>query len=704
MPPRRPACANPLFVEIIENLRDAQPPDSNRFLAYNRAARSMRGYPEVLHDPEDAHKVPFVGPKIVEELVAKVKSSSAGSSSVGSSSVGSSSVGSSSSRHRGVTNPAPPPRTKKSVTNASTNDAQNVNANPTYGTQAAVGEVSCTNIDIFPFCYLTYNQNHREIRVEHREAAHVKVDTTLGFLIEFPRTCQHPLVTEIQSKTTQPQRVLGYLPMEIADGHFPKSTLPLNWINQIPTSSQPIAEASALKRSDTDILAAENARVLKKHKSGTIDPSRQQSTVGTWTINSSGPIQRSSTMPTPRAMASSSNASSSPIATSSQGPMRRTDSAPAASTQGKSRARPRLSYAIPLPSFELDIDIEDPYASAEPFQLRDFDPVIVKSHEYDIVLLLDTREIKSGRDRSGMADGLRRKGVRVEQRALNIGDVCWIAKRKPGYCDNSEHDEIVLDCILERKRLDDLVQSITNGRFHDQKFRLHNTAITKVYYLIEEYKYTDRGWVEQDKSSFDTAIDTVISQTAIADKFQVKETKNINDTIAFYAQLHQYMISMYQNKNLFVIPSQLVKRYNYLKFQKMLRNRYPSRTYLLAYKTFHELNDKSRFLTVRETWARMLLCIHGVSAEKAGILIQKYPTPQSMYEACLLAKQHEEEETRRANFTEDHGGKPRAKKDIFIAEEFLKDLGGNSNRKIGPAVSRSVFNIVMSTQYTEDMD
>lgn len=61
-------------------------------------------------------------------------------------------------------------------------------------------------------------------------------------------------------------------------------------------------------------------------------------------------------------------------------------------------------------------------------------------------------------------------GVSFEVRHLNVGDFAWIAKcRKTG-------DELVVPYIVERKRMDDLSASITDGRFHEQKvFYQHNS-------------------------------------------------------------------------------------------------------------------------------------------------------------------------------------------------------------------------------------
>lgn len=331
--------------------------------------------------------------------------------------------------------------------------------------------------------------------------AHFEVELdSPGFLIEFRRSCQHPIASQITSKVPQPTRMIGYLPMDIGfQPQFSKSTLPLDWLTRptIAAAAAPSASSAASlknasgsgKRSatddddDVDILAAENAKIAKRQKKGGgVDPSRQISSASnlSWTVSASGaPVagksgsssggglaQRAQTMPL-----MPPPSPHRPIASSSQASIRRTDSAPVGTQRNRNQTqatRPRLSHVIP-PPLEMDIDIEDPYASTDHVVFPDFTPLVISNHQYDVVLVLDNREIKSGVDRSGIYDGLRRKNIRVEQRSLNLGDVCWIAKRKPEYCDKGEYDEIALDCILERKRLDDLQLSIKDGRFHEQK-------------------------------------------------------------------------------------------------------------------------------------------------------------------------------------------------------------------------------------------
>jgi crossover junction endonuclease MUS81 len=84
---------------------------------------------------------------------------------------------------------------------------------------------------------------------------------------------------------------------------------------------------------------------------------------------------------------------------------------------------------------------------------------------YTIQLMMDNRELHSQIDRDRLERELGEAGTDYTVRALDVGDALWIAK-----CGGEEY---VLDYIVERKRMDDLVQSITSGRFHEQKVLLN---------------------------------------------------------------------------------------------------------------------------------------------------------------------------------------------------------------------------------------
>ena len=86
---------------------------------------------------------------------------------------------------------------------------------------------------------------------------------------------------------------------------------------------------------------------------------------------------------------------------------------------------------------------------------------VLRPGSYSIQLVMDNREIHSQVDKDRLEREIGEAGIEYTVRALDVGDVLWIAK--------SGSDEYVLDYIVERKRMDDLVSSITDGRFHEQK-------------------------------------------------------------------------------------------------------------------------------------------------------------------------------------------------------------------------------------------
>lgn len=93
----------------------------------------------------------------------------------------------------------------------------------------------------------------------------------------------------------------------------------------------------------------------------------------------------------------------------------------------------------------------------------DFSFIKWPARTYDVICLIDSREIKDQKSRDYIVQELTLMGVRVERRSLQLGDMLWIARRRPGFRDQDVRNgtlnsgEVALDFIVERKRIDDLV-------------------------------------------------------------------------------------------------------------------------------------------------------------------------------------------------------------------------------------------------------
>ena len=184
------------------------------------------------------------------------------------------------------------------------------------------------------------------------------------------------------------------------------------------------------------------------------------------------------------------------------------------------------------------------HPSGQQSSLDSFQPIRVPPGTFTVELLLDNREVRAKTDRDYIQDELTKRGVQPIVRSLELGDALWVAKCKdPSFLarHGEEGDEIVLDWIVERKRLDDLVGSIKDGRFHEQKFRLRKSGVKNVIYIIEEISMS-----QETISKYQEAVETAISSTQVVNGYFVKKTQKLDDTIRYLARMTMMLKSLYE--------------------------------------------------------------------------------------------------------------------------------------------------------------
>lgn len=171
-------------------------------------------------------------------------------------------------------------------------------------------------------------------------------------------------------------------------------------------------------------------------------------------------------------------------------------------------------------------------------------PVRLQPGSFTVQLVLDSREVRAKNDRDYIHDELAKLGVNALVRPLELGDFFWVAKcREPGLLGRlgEEGDEIALDWIIERKRLDDLVGSIKDGRFQEQKFRFRKLGVKNVVYIIEDFTMST-----EKISHFHDAIETAIGSTQVIDDYFVKRTMKLDDTIRYLARMTGMLKRLYE--------------------------------------------------------------------------------------------------------------------------------------------------------------
>ncbi|PHH87987.1 hypothetical protein CDD83_8149 [Cordyceps sp. RAO-2017] len=277
---------------------------------------------------------------------------------------------------------------------------------------------------------------------------------------------------------------------------------------------------------------------------------------------------------------------------------------------------------------------------SETGSLPAFRPIKLLPGSFSVHLVLDVREVRAKTDRDYMQQELAKQGVKPIMRSLEVGDAQWIAKcHDPDLLPThgAEGDEVVLDWIAERKRLDDLIGSIKDGRFHEQKFRLNRSGVRKVIYIIEEISMDPATY-----QKYEEAVQSAIASTQVVNGYFVKRTAQMDETIKYLSRLTQMLKRDYESKTLNVIPTRVLTARNYLPLLAHLRAREPSTCYSISYSAFASLASKSDTMTLRDVFLKMLMTTKGVTGERALEIQKRWPTPYDFvkaFEACGAGEQ-----------------------------------------------------------------
>ncbi|EGD99291.1 DNA repair protein Mus81 [Trichophyton tonsurans CBS 112818] len=318
---------------------------------------------------------------------------------------------------------------------------------------------------------------------------------------------------------------------------------------------------------------------------------------------------------------------------------------------------------------------------------------------FTIEMVLDYREIRSRQDRDYISNELIKRGVSPIVRPLEVGDIQWVAKCKdPNFLAQygEAGDEVGLDWIVERKRLSDLLSSIKDGRFYEQKFRLRRSGIKNVIYLVELMTLTSANPVTANRDM--SAIASAIASTQVVNGYFVKQTNSVDESIRYLAKVTRLLREMYTGsdantpvRRIEVTPTSCIESHNeYLLHLERLRAEEQKRidtsltpnaletTYTLTYNTFSALSSKSDMLTLRDIFLKMLMCTRGVTGDKALEIQRRWSTPREFVKAFERVGPRGPD------------GKPSQAQDDLVASA----LGGLVGRKkIGKTLSKKIAEI-----------
>ncbi|XP_073514496.1 crossover junction endonuclease MUS81 [Phyllobates terribilis] len=258
--------------------------------------------------------------------------------------------------------------------------------------------------------------------------------------------------------------------------------------------------------------------------------------------------------------------------------------------------------------------------------------------QFNVILCVDFIETTGGsaHRKQELVSELKRNGVHFDVRKLHIGDFLWIAQEKvqpvPGQLRIPQPRELVLDHVIERKRMDDLCGSIIDGRFREQKFRLKRCGLRHPIYLVEDHGSA------QHLSIPESTLQQAIVNTQVVDGFFIKRTKDVRESAAYLTIMTRYLQAMYSNKTLLSCTKEEASKCDRAFHHK------EQHCILIEFKEFNEGAMKNKAQTVKEVFARQLMQINGVSGEKAAAILERYSTPASLrsaYDGCTSTEEKE---------------------------------------------------------------
>jgi crossover junction endonuclease MUS81 len=205
-------------------------------------------------------------------------------------------------------------------------------------------------------------------------------------------------------------------------------------------------------------------------------------------------------------------------------------SAYSSSTPQVSLSLPRLIWPLSVQPSNLRFGEHIGERKDDDSPLPDFTPIPGVEKDWEVVMLLDTREVRTLQDRSFLHNQLHQVGVMCEKRPLALGDMQWILRH------TSTNREIMLTTIVERKNTRDLAQSIIDGRFNEQQYRLLQCGCRHPVYLIE-------GDVRSQDVMSGESLQSGIVTTFICRDLYVYMSTSIDDTVVFLKGLHDQVIA-----------------------------------------------------------------------------------------------------------------------------------------------------------------
>lgn len=319
---------------------------------------------------------------------------------------------------------------------------------------------------------------------------------------------------------------------------------------------------------------------------------------------------------------------------------------------------------------DLEFDAQLPKASNGPLKTFTW-----PAGTFEIVLLVDVREIRSRDDRNYLSERLTQMGIPSEVRNLELGDFVWIARRRPdsentgldsvqnNFILNSE--EIVLDTLIERKREDDLCASLSDGRFKEQKHRIARSLLKNTFYLVE--RGSTAGSAVDYLGGGEERLLSATLQCQLQDGLMYRQTSSMEESISLLGALHRGLVKQFAPSSLTACLLN-AQDFSFSDFPRQFRELQVREPVFMNYTAYCLLNSKSQNQSNADIFLKQLLTVKGVTFDKAAAILRQIPSPRRLYE-----------------FYQEKGGE--AEKEAAF-KHFQVD-----GKAFGPALSKKIYQV-----------
>ncbi|KAK2956903.1 putative Crossover junction endonuclease MUS81 [Blattamonas nauphoetae] len=278
--------------------------------------------------------------------------------------------------------------------------------------------------------------------------------------------------------------------------------------------------------------------------------------------------------------------------------------------------------------------------------------------DYEMVLIVDNRERRLLEESTAFRDELLIRGVNAVRRSLAVGDMIWIARRK-GQGENDPANEIILNCVVERKIIDDLLSSIVDTRFEEQRYRLSQCGCERVIYLIEG-EPSGKTWFNREQQRHrgfhpKMSLDSALRNLSVVSGFVVHRTKHNDDSVMYLTKL----------------TSMLAERGKWRDAEFSAKIDKNGRK-MMTYFEFQQKNGKAA-KTVSEVWKKQLMHVPNVSAFAVDAITAMFPTPHSIF-SFLQSEPSTKQQLNRLSTIRLSSGRTLTKKAV---SSILSVFGGN---------------------------